>query len=175
MPIFLPKLRKQIRAQPAPTSGAELPYDGYRWNARGIKNIHNCYDYALNNMDPMQDHKSQPGESQGVDKYGNYQCESLEKRIYIDNPDMYSIGYEAQCNAGHRKIALYVSDTRDDYHFLRQDNDGTWSHKVGEYEARNTDFSGKKIIDPRFANLKSSFRDYPELCGFYCVNDAKHY
>jgi len=40
-----------------------------------------------------------------------------------------------------------------DYHYMRQDSDGTWSHKPGEEEVTNLDYSGDVITDPRAADV----------------------
>ena len=38
-----------------------------------------------------------------------------------------------------------------DYHWYRQNQDGTWSHKPGLTEVQNTDGNGMTIVDPRTA------------------------
>ena len=40
-----------------------------------------------------------------------------------------------------------------DFHFLRQDSSGLWSHKIGTNEPTNVDNSGNSITDPRTADL----------------------
>ena len=40
-----------------------------------------------------------------------------------------------------------------DYHWLRLDDSGTWSHKPGQTAATNLDGDGKEIYDPREANI----------------------
>jgi hypothetical protein len=77
----------------------------------------------------------------------------------------------ATCPAHTYKIAL-VMDPDDDYHFLRQDRGGTWSHKPGTGEATDKDFSGNIIIDPEFANLRSSAYNYSKFCNYFCVPRA---
>ena len=40
-----------------------------------------------------------------------------------------------------------------DFHFLRQDSGGAWSHKLGANAPINVDNDGNAITDPRTANL----------------------
>lgn len=54
-----------------------------------------------------------------------------------------------------------------DFHWYRQDDDGTWSHKPGRTPSRRTDESGNIIIDPRTANRG----DYKYIIGCWCVED----
>lgn len=54
--------------------------------------------------------------------------------------------------SGYYLIALVVARGVD-YHWYRQDDTGLWSHKPGHTKARNTDESGKPIVDPRECNL----------------------
>jgi hypothetical protein len=54
---------------------------------------------------------------------------------------------------GYYLIAL-VTAPGYDYHWLRQDADGMWSHKPGWSEATNRDSNGKLIFDPRQAALR---------------------
>jgi len=62
-----------------------------------------------------------------------------------------------------------------DYHFVRQDSDGDWSHKPGSSDksdvTRNqwnpvtNNFSGDPITDPSKANVGEGY----EFCGYLCV------
>ena len=62
-------------------------------------------------------------------------------------------------------------DPNDDYHFIRQDRDGTWSHKPGSSYVRNTDFGNNPLIDPNNAdfNYRESGLNYTKKCGYYCI------
>lgn len=51
-----------------------------------------------------------------------------------------------------------------DFHFVRQDDDGKWSHKQGHGPVKNTDDGGKEITDPEKAKI-----DNYKICGYYCV------
>lgn len=52
---------------------------------------------------------------------------------------------------GEYRIAFCVGNR--DCHFLRQDKDGTWSHKMGDNKPTRLDFSGYIINNPYEANL----------------------
>lgn len=41
----------------------------------------------------------------------------------------FDVDYEEPCEHGGYKISLYESD--DDFHFIRENSDGSWSHKYG--------------------------------------------
>ena len=52
---------------------------------------------------------------------------------------------------------IQFSDSRSDfeqpdYHFYRQDSDGTWSHKANNSNISRIDASGKIIINPKLAD-----------------------
>ena len=53
---------------------------------------------------------------------------------------------------GFYLIALVVCG--EDYHWLRQDPDGYWSHKPGLTEVKDTDDDGNRIWDPRHARYR---------------------
>lgn len=43
-----------------------------------------------------------------------------------------------------------------DYHWYRQNPDGTWSHKPGKTEVRDWDYDGNPILDPEHSNRRSA-------------------
>ncbi len=53
---------------------------------------------------------------------------------------------------------LVIPDT--DYHWYRQNDDGTWSHKPGDGPIQKVDASGEIIYDPQHCN-----RDYTAING----------
>lgn len=50
-----------------------------------------------------------------------------------------------------------------DYHYWRQEEDGTWSHYVPNKGIKYEDFSGKPITDPLFSDRGK----YTEVIGYY--------
>ena len=69
---------------------------------------------------------------------------------YIENKDCW-------------KIAFAYDDT--DYHWYRQNVDGTWSHKPGQGEVKNCDADDNIIYNPRECNRGR----YKYFVGFYMI------
>lgn len=162
-----------------PLSGYELPYNPDAWN--NIPKVHdnsNCYAYILNNQvklgtnDPWI--KQQPGEISG-----NNVLQELINGARIEHAAIadaqvvgkvfQSIGKTERCPAGTYKVALVV-DPGNDFHWYRQNPDGTWSHKPGLTDVVNTDASGELIYDPEIADRDySPIVDYSVFVGYYAV------
>jgi hypothetical protein len=161
-----------------PTNGYELPYSPLKWNLPPMVLGHNCYDYAFNNYDLTQKNTSQPGELPNAikDNLGsNYSCPLTNSRLISDHngpktgTDIIPTTRDTVCPANTYKIAL-VMDPNDDYHFLRQNSDGTWSHKPGKGFVTNKDFSGNIITDPETADMKSDSYNYDHFCSYFCIS-----
>lgn len=121
----------------------------------------------------------QPGYASG---YGYFPekhdkgCNDMVSRLWGDNPDVIPIEFEKRCPGNTSKIALIV-DPKRDYHFLRQDTDGMWSHKPGAMDVTTLDASGRPILRPDRAlfiynNHKDPLR-YTKFCGYHCVPRGK--
>lgn len=155
-------------------SGSEPNLNLKKWNDNDkIKQNHNCYSYALNNLSHSSKGKAQPGYSVGYEslKKSDYNCKTFYERLKKDNPALYKITYNSKCKKGFHK-AFIALDTRNDmdYHFYRQDSNQLWSHKPGRTNATNLDASGKKIINPMTADRKYQYYNYDLPCFFFCVN-----
>lgn len=159
-------------------TGAEPYFDPEKYNAnKKIQKVHNCYDYAINHLDPKQKSKSQPGLTYMANYMpgDTYSCRNMHDRLMLDHPEMYKTTFKEDCRPGFYKIALVV-DPDDDYHFLRQDRNGTWSHKPGPNAVINTDFSGNPIYIPHpdyiDLNNEEEGLNYSIFCNYYCVNES---
>ena len=128
----------------------------------------NCYAYALGlKTDPRTGEpfkeKPDPGVFSGNPLKENqlyYETDHLkqimEKKIEADAEvlgyNFYEITniYDFKPTEGNWYIAIaYCTDpSLTDYHFWRQNEDGTWSHKPGTTPVMNVDFSGNVIYDP---------------------------
>jgi hypothetical protein len=171
-----------LREALLPTNGYELPYAPFKWNLPPMVINHNCYDYAFNHYDPIQRITSQPGNLPNSvrDTLGNdYTCALTDSRLERDHDnsntgkDLLFAKSDTVCPKHMYKIAL-VMDPDDDYHFLRQNADGTWSHKPGSGLVTNRDFSGNIITDPQTANMNSHDYNYSNFCSYFCIStDAK--
>jgi len=56
-----------------------------------------------------------------------------------------------------------IDSEKTDFHFVRQDSDGSWSHKQGAGPAKKTDDDDHDIKDPE----KAKIDDY-KICGYFC-------
>ena len=118
----------------------------------------------------------QPGAASGYSKFSNSRpktCPNMLARIIGDNPNTYITDFTSQCKPNFSKIALIV-DESDDYHFLRQDSNGFWSHKPGAQRVKNIDAYGHRIWDPKLANYDYVSRGsgdlkYDIFCSYMCV------
>ena len=121
----------------------------------------------------------QPGYASG---YGHFPdkhdkgCNDMVSRLWGDNPDVRPITFEQQCPGKTSKIALIV-DPKRDYHFIRQDSDGMWSHKPGAMDVTTLDASGRPILRPdRALFIYNNHKDplqYTKFCGYHCVPRGK--
>ena len=55
-----------------------------------------------------------------------------------------------------------------DFHFVRQNADGTWSHKRGGTEITRLNARGERIRDPRAASFDYGYVKY-KPCSFFCA------
>ncbi len=81
--------------------------------------------------------------------------------------------------SGHYLIALVIASGYQipqyaneiyirDYHWYRQDRDGTWSHKPGHSSATNLDGSGNRIYDPRVCDMHADFWESEGGNDYFC-------
>ena len=59
-----------------------------------------------------------------------------------------------------------------DYHWYRQNPDGTWSHKPGPSLVTNKDESRNIIYDPQICNRNDGTTNYSEFVGYYAVSSV---
>ena len=103
-------------------------------------------------------------------------CSTIQQRIALDNDITFITNTEAEsqpCPTGYYKafvaVAPVTSDSNADYHFYRQNPDGSWSHKPGGKEVSHVDADNCTIYNPYNANRKYTPYDYSEPCSFFCV------
>ncbi|UCE27377.1 MAG: hypothetical protein JSW52_01085 [Candidatus Coatesbacteria bacterium] len=149
-------------------------YEPDKWNDfstagyEGVQDNNNCYNYAC---DTITGTFAQPGEASGIIlTYDDLECEFVTNAAIADGLVSVDCDEGCGCKECQHKVAL-VMDTIDpkDYHWYRQDRDGTWSHKPGDGEATNLDGSDNIITDPRTAD----WGRYNVFCGCFCVNKTK--
>lgn len=152
---------------------AHPTYNPILWKSNSlIRNSTNCYAYACD--DPYNHaflDKPQPGTYH--EESVNGQMTNRDVRYGVERDDqtrnhmqtkrlipLISMRDEtARQNrvaiantVGHYLIALFVARGVD-YHWLRQDRNGLWSHKPGHSLATNLDASGNLIRDPRDCDM----------------------
>ena len=86
-----------------------------------------------------------------------------------DNKSITKTKLIKKCPPKYHKGAMVV-DPGNTFHFYRQNNDGTWSHKDGGSEITRLDNGGNIITDVK--NIKSS--KYRDFCNYYCVPKNKY-
>ena len=103
---------------------------------------YNCYAYALNTklhgfMQPgASDSSYNPYNSDYLTSSKLYEYVLLDGKNY--NFSFKPIGKYDVCDIGYYKVALVIAPNRD-YHWYRQNYDGTWSHKPGGTAVTNLD------------------------------------
>ncbi len=120
----------------------------------------NCYSYAIDHPDNPPGWKLSPGEKAGlgIAKKSQFDAKDLARLVEADG--LLPAGANPVPKKGYYLVAMFFIP-RDDFHFLRQDRDGNWSHKPGDEEVTNLDFDGKPITDPKQAALgKYQFISY---------------
>ena len=164
-----------------PRTDAGLPqYAPEVWNDLGpIQGSTNCYAYACDGTWRWQTPLA-PGELSGAPFYQGVQ-EQLQRApqraheilAYYYSPDVLRAAAvrdglsETPLDAGyavHIRVGLCVAGGQlsYDFHIVRQDAHGQWSHKLGFGPVRNTDASGRVIEDPEVADW-----DYSEEPGVH--------
>jgi len=135
------------------------PAKPINWGNRGTSRG-NCYRYACDDpvTNPKEPHSPPPG---GKDPGGFLGC-----KFWIDGA--LRDGMERPtgdcCKERWRKVALVIQDKSvtdktgkkgwNDYHWYRQEQDRSWSHKRGANARETVDAAGNKIEDPEKANRK---------------------
>lgn len=141
-------------------------YEPARWNLKAIQESTNCYAYACDDPDNHPPgYKPQPGQIGGIDP-SNLVVEGHGIRYAVMQDDLSRNVQRAArltplvrlCDApipddvvnvpGFYLIALFTAPGVD-YHWVRQDRNGMWSHKPGHSPATNLDSAGDPIEDPR--------------------------
>lgn len=141
-----------------------------RWDqARGYETHANCYSYAVNDMDRNDPGGTTPGMISGVPVMSGKNVVDRESfDLYKNNliavsqaDGLINIGSEIiRPQEGHYLVGLYARYPDDkyqeaDFHYIRQNSDGSWSHKAGYSPVTNLDIDGKIIDDPRTANIEN--------------------
>lgn len=156
-------------------SGWELEYEPELWNYSPVQENTNCYAYALNNQVHSGDNTlwyMQPGEAAGYTLTRN--SINADTVIAYVEADAAVLGFtfeeidrDEYCSSGSYKVALVIAPGQD-YHWYRQNPDGTWSHKLGWYPVTIEDAENNIIVDPETADRHHSVH-YSLFAGYFEV------
>lgn len=144
--------------------------------ALGFEKFANCYSYAMNDHDRYSNGGDSPGErASGIPGSPNYheRATATEKnKDYAEYKKMLLKGVEADGAIlagkeaaqmdGYYRVGVYAmppgkmpkgDNSWTDMHFVRENPDGTWSHKPGTTAVTDKDSGGKAITNPKTANM----------------------
>ena len=181
-----------------PLSGYELDYNPTYWNDDTIleydkdlnplyfRSYYNCYNYAL---DTISYHFMQPGRGTNDDitLYEIIDIDILLSKIYSDSEEcgftFIPVSRYEICPIGTYKVSLVIDNENTsgsflkpdyDYHWYRQNSDGTWSHKPGQGKVINTEhihLDGDAIIDPKTCSRYVNYLyNYNVFVGYFAVS-----
>ena len=148
--------------------GIELSASG--WANRQPCN--NCYDYA---NQQLTDTYSQPGHGSGQ-IFSAVDCVSITEAATRDGLRSVAAAQIARPQKYKRGwfVALFIGEAAPgipDYHWLKQDSSGCWSHKPGRNTPIDVDFNNQKIKVAHNAVLVDSLgvsrNKYPTFCGYF--------
>lgn len=154
-------------------TGSEIEYNPTLWNdGSTIQAVNNCYTYALNVFSSSHVEPGEIGcpyftrEYDTINNLAHYlQFSVIEEMVNFDSQpnaltqygfDFALIFKNQSLQSGFYRTALVFDLVNRDYHWYRQNPDGSWSHKPGSGKVRNFDFDGNPIFDPEFCNRKSN-------------------
>lgn len=160
---FGQKLRGKDVCENLPIIGSNtIPDFNPDKDAKGcfLKNLpyNNCYNYG---NDIVSNTFAQPGRGSN-NVWKKITCEEIKLSAESDGLKSIAKEYPHDLPAIGHYVALMVWNG-EDYHWLRLDSNGFWSHKPGQTGIRNIDNSGSIIIDPSTQNLYP----YNEFCGYF--------
>lgn len=174
--LLLPAKRRYKPCAPNPAVDAR-PFN-LNWGTVGFNHqpCNNCYDYA---NDRLTDTYSQPG-------YGSGQLFTAHTAAAIGDAAVRdglvrvpNLSDPLKKPGSGWYVALFLgsvptaSGKRElDYHWLRQNREGCWSHKLGPGSICNTDSNGVPIYDPLSAVYNWGGINYNKFGGFFRTTAA---
>eukprot|EP00658_Telonema_sp_P-2_P021237 TRINITY_DN18447_c0_g2_i1.p2 TRINITY_DN18447_c0_g2~~TRINITY_DN18447_c0_g2_i1.p2 ORF type:complete len:140 (-),score=20.17 TRINITY_DN18447_c0_g2_i1:216-635(-) len=106
---------------------------------------------------------AQPGQGSGQ-KWAANTCEDVKQAATRDGLEWHGTSLPSgEGPSGHYVALLIWPDTN--FHWIRRDAGGKWSHKPGGTAVRNVDNNQKEITDPS----KSNFSPWTQFCGYMHV------
>lgn len=140
----------------------------------------NCYSYAVdNNVENNAETGLDPGAESGNPLLHalyymgyNYKLKDLIAAAESDGLQFLgrNVSAEDMVQDGRHLVSLHYEHGTGQYHWARQNADGTWSHKPGLTDVTNVDSDGRVITDPRTANFNVEGIRY-RFVGFMLAPD----
>ena len=173
-----------------PVSTYEAPFEPEKWDKympgygpeySQLVNATNCYEYALNaKLNPASGNPEpiDPGFSENEFLGNGTEPIDIDLLLNYLKADSANYGFEfREIGKNERadqecyKVALYVDDEAPsyDYHWYRQNPDGSWSSKFKRSFPSKLDFADKLIMDPDKCSREKigSFNNYRKFIGFF--------
>lgn len=149
------------------------------------QHFNNCYAYAMNKATFTYPKVGRAGNSDLLNERPET-CDRVIQRAEADGLILLSRDRcDLECpnkvegqDQGIRKVALLIRDGLiDDWHWLREHRDGTWSHKPGKGEAEIKNLKSKDITGPRDPALlpeivpvgDPEIVQIPNFCACFCT------
>ena len=131
------------------------------WQHPEIIRTHNCYAYAMNDAVPLKGRRHFAQPANGL-FHGAAKCIEAATR---DGAKLAQSDHEKL--HGHYRIALSCTEpfNVNEWHWYRDHQDGSWSHKFGDEPVSSLDHSGKVISDLVSATLRPGHK----LLAFFHV------
>lgn len=133
-----------------------------------------CYSYAVDDPGPFPwGFKPQPGQISGLIKTDRepYTDAELIERVEADGAEYCGMDFQSDSDDQGYKIGLFMRKDRRDFHFIRSDNNGLWSHKMAHGPVVDRDYSegkGRLITNP----LRADFGLYAHPVGFFKIPEG---
>lgn len=127
----------------------------------------NCYDYA---NDRLTDSFSQPGYASGQ-IYRGYTCKEFTYAAQLDGLRPATKLIALSPGKGWY-VGLFLGTVlgEDDFHWVKQDKTGCWSHKMGPNPNSEFDNSWHKIKDPPNADFNRGQNVLYKFCGYFLTH-----
>ncbi len=153
----LPKRECVPRAVDAPLS------DATAWNKLSIQLNNNCYNYANNKVTGTF---ARPGRAHGI-AVGPLSCPTVQASALADSL-ISAPSFNLSLAAGQGWYVALAIWPNHDFHWYRQDADGCWSHKRGNFPVSSFDNQKRIIRDPQHCNRGP----YVDFCAYMITNSA---
>lgn len=144
------------------------------YRPKGIQPFNNCLSYGVDDRDrgkEEKDYAATPGHRtlgwDAATKVGYFNRSEYAAFVYQtirgnEADGMIFTGRKMESREGFYRAALYMRPAKQgadnmyeshEYHYIRQNRDGTWSQKFGGLNVIDTDHSGNIITDPTKADM----------------------